>query len=211
MTVFCQIVAVAVAVVSVVRGFRLGLVRQTASVLGLAFGVVGTRVLRTAVEDMIDGFLPGLASGWDGPFIIGTLASALLYSLIFGLLSLGGKPLQWLFRPFGGGAFDAVLGALFGILKSLLVLSLIFNGLLCANPDSRMLDACASDDGNLFEVVALIAPSILGGEDAGELAHRRQIRDARSISQAPNIMVPASVFTGGRRWLSNDYTLFKYA
>lgn len=211
MTVICQIVAVAVAVVAVVRGFRLGLVRQTASVLGLAFGVVGTRVLRPAAEELIDGFLPGIASSWDGPFLVATLASVSLYGLLYGLFCLGGRPLQWLFRPFGGGAFDAVLGSAFGLLKWLLALSLAFNLLLCVSPDSRMLDACASDDGNLFEAVALIAPALLGGEDAGELAHRRQIRDARSISQAPNIMTPPGVSTEGRLLLSTDYTLFKYA
>lgn len=204
MTVFCQIVAVAVAIVAVVRGFRRGLVRQTASVLGLAFGVVGTRVLRPAADELFYSFLPGLASRWDGPFLIDTLSSVCLYLLLFGLFCLGGKPLQWLFRPFGGGAFDAVLGSAFAVVKWLLALSLVFNAFICTNPDSRMLDACASDDGNLFEAVALIAPSLLGGEDACELAHRRQIRDARSISRAPNIMPPEGVST-------YDHTLFKYA
>ncbi len=204
MTVFCQIIAVAVAIIAVVRGFRLGLVRQTASVLGLAFGVVGARVLRPWAEDLIETFLPGMATAWFGPFLLSTLSSILLYCLIYGLFSLAGKPLQWLFRPFGGGAFDAVLGSAFAVVRWLLALSLVFNLMLCLHPDSRMLDACASDDGNLFEAVALIAPALLGGEDADELAHRRQIRDARSISQAPNIMPPAGVST-------YDYTLIRYA
>ena len=192
------------AIVAVVRGFRRGLVRQTASVLGFAFGVVGARVLRPVAEDLVESFLPGLASTWCGPFMLASLASVFLYCLLYGLFSLAGRPLQWLFRPFGGGAFDAVLGSAFALVKWLLALSLVFNLLLCASPDSRMLDACASDDGNLFEAVALIAPALLGGEDADELAHRRQIRDARSISCAPNIMPPAGVST-------NDFTLIEYA
>ena len=62
------------------------------------------------------------------------------------------------------------------------ILSIIYNLLLCINPDSRLMRWQNANDGNIVEEVLALSPALLGGLGAEELSHQVQLREARKIS-----------------------------
>lgn len=178
------IAIVAVVVIGLVRGYRSGFTSQVANVLGFCFGVVATRVLRIDTEDWITGWLPGNPS-WDTPYIAATMASALIYLLVYYGFDLLSGVLKSIMEPLGKGTLNSLFGSAFCCFKWLMVLSIVFNMMFCLNTSSpALLKSAAASDANLTEEILLLAPAMLGGEDASDLAHRHQLKEARKISRA---------------------------
>lgn len=192
MTAMLQIIVLLIITAALIRGFKKGIVKQTPAVLGFAFGVVASRVLREGIEDWLIETLPISDESWSTVFVCSIVASCIIYGIVYFGFDLFSRPLKFLLKPFGIGAFNSILGAAFNAVQWLMMLSLACNVILCVNPDSPLLDKVASDDGNIMEITLLFAPALLGGEDASDLAHRRQLRDARKISEA-NFMLKNNV------------------
>lgn len=178
------IVIVAVAVVGLVKGYRNGFTSQVANVLGFCFGVVSTRVLRIDTEEWLMGWLPGVPS-WDSPFIVATVASAIIYLVVYYGFDLLSGILKSIMQPLGKGTLNSLFGAAFCSFKWLMILSILLNLMFCLNTSSPvLLKASTASDANLTEEILLLAPGMLGGEDASDLAHRHQLKEARKISRA---------------------------
>lgn len=209
MTVMLQILALLIVTAALIRGFRKGMVKQTSAVLGFAFGVVSSQVLRGGMEDWFAGVLPMGDDAWNAVFVCGIATSCVIYGIVFFGFDLFSRPLRFLLKPFGTGALNSILGAAFNAVQWFMIMSLFCNVILCLNPDSPLLDKVASDDGNIMEITLLFAPALLGGEDASELAHRRQLREAGKISKA-NFMLKNNVIIDDRAFCARSSCYIKY-
>lgn len=183
-----HLVAICVAVAALLRGYTLELTGQMASVLGMSFGIVGTRVLRGEAENLARELFPELCTNWNGAFVASTFASIGVYCAFYCAFELFAKPLRQVLRPLHGGTLNGIAGSVVCCAKWIILLSLAYNLALCFGTRPAMLRQVAADDYNVVECVLLVAPSLLGGEDAADLAHRRQLLDARKISDATNFV-----------------------
>jgi len=177
-----HIIAILVATLGVVKGYRKGLFRQIPLLIGFCFGVVCARIFCAPVEEGIRELIPSLASCPEGNYVYSILSRGLIYIIVYEIFSFCTGFLRLLFRAFDSGVLDSIAGSFFSLTRYLLMLSVIYNFMLCWHTDSDLLRYAKSDDGNVIEEVMLVAPAILGGESVEDLAHTLQLEEAKCIS-----------------------------
>lgn len=171
-----------VAFVAVAAGFRQGITRQIASLLGLAFGAVAARIL---TPEFADSFRwterVGQAPEFN-EFTANLVCGVIIYTVTYAVFFLLGGILKSAVSVFEVGMFNRLLGAFFSLVKNLLWLSILFNLFLCFSPESRLIRYERSNDGNLVAAVMAMTPAILGCYGAEDFAHFHQLKEAKSIS-----------------------------
>lgn len=177
-----HLIVIIVAAFAVIKGFRTGFTGQISGILGFAFGAVCAHVFEPDAEELFRSLFPGIRHAVGSAFIYSVLASVSVYCLVFICFRLFTKVLRAAMQVFYVGMLDAIFGAGFCLLKYMLVVSIIYNLILCVNPYSSLLKATSADDGNVVEAVVLLAPAILGCGDALDLSHLIQLREAKKIS-----------------------------
>lgn len=177
-----HIIVLAVAAFSVIRGFKRGFTGQISGILGFAFGTVCAHVFEADVETALRAILPGVRHSAGGAFIYSVLSSVIVYGLVYTAFKMFTKVLRSAMQVFYVGMLDAILGAMFSLLKYMLLLSIVYNLVLCINPKSPLLKYASADDGNVVETVVLLAPGLLGCGSVHDLAHLIQLREAKKIS-----------------------------
>ena len=179
---FYSALVILIALSSVAFGFRKGITRQIAALLGFAFGVAAARVL---APEFTQSFV------WTNNFSLAPefrsltanlFCAAILYAGTFALFSLLSPLLQRALAIFYVGIFNRILGAFFALLKNLLWLSILLNLLLCCAPASGLLRFQKSNDGNLVGAVMALTPALLGCFGADDFQHYYQLREAKFIS-----------------------------
>lgn len=176
------ILVVLVAVWSIATGYGKGIMRQLGGVLGVAFGIVGVRMLAPGFIDTVNGWLPDSFQSFNRPFVCQTLCCTLIFLLIWGIICLATLPLGQLMKVFGSGVLNSIAGAIFRLFQWLLVTSLVLNLLADIYPSSDLTRTSRLHDGNIVEGVLKIAPALLDFPDAEEVAYRQQLEDAKKIS-----------------------------
>lgn len=177
-----HIIVIAVAALSVIKGFRQGFTGQISGILGLAFGTVCAHVFDSQAEEFMRMLLPGLQGRVGSAFIYSVSSAALVYLVVYLLFKMLTKVLRAAMQVFYVGMLDSLLGAAFCLVKYMLLVSIIYNLILCVNPDSRLLKYAEADDGNVVEVVLDLAPGLLGCGSVDDLYHLLQLREAKKIS-----------------------------
>lgn len=177
-----HIMVIAVALVAMTRGFRKGLLGQVSGVLGFVFGIVAARSVGPDLEIWLMGWMPEFYE----PVAKGFFFSTLSYGLIWSGSMLGFSSLTGILNVVVGylpvGIMNSLAGAVFGLLKYLMFLSLLFDLALCRPSESPLMHCVRHDDGNLVDLTARLAPGVLGSMSAEEYALRVQLWEARSIS-----------------------------
>lgn len=171
-----------VALTAIIAGFRRGFTRQTAGVLGLAFGVVTAHVVSAWSAEMAQSVFPSLTEGLKGEFAAGIIGSSAVCLSVMLLFSLLNPLLAGSMSIFEVGMLDRIFGSVYKLLRNLVILSMAYNMVLCVHEDGVLLRAASATDGNSLQGVILLAPILLGCETADELAHRIQLREAKKIS-----------------------------
>lgn len=182
MEAFYIIVVFAAFAMGAVRGFRLGFSRQTPSVIGIAFGAVCARLLATGLVPTLYGALPDIHGHVEAGYVCDVLSTSLIFTAVYAVFATVTGFLGKVLRNGEQSILDKVGGSVFTIFKYLLFTSVCFNVLLALKPGGALLDSVKSDDGNAVEEVMLLAPAILGGENADDLRHKIQLHEARKIS-----------------------------
>lgn len=186
-----HILALAIGAWAIVRGFRKGITRQMCGLLGFAFGIVSARILAEPGEAAARSIMPA----FDGPvgdrFIYSIASGAAIFTLVFFIFRWTTASIGRALQAIDTGVLDSLLGSGFHLAKSLLFLSVAFNGLVCLNPQSRLMKYASDSDGNVVEAVMQFAPAVLGCMSFDELSHAFQLEDARKISQ--NLYQPQGV------------------
>lgn len=178
----CNIVVCGVIFLAAVRGWRRGFTGQVGAVLGFAFGSVCAHIAAPELSPFIGELLPD-ASGVERAYVSSFLTGSVVYVAVYLAASALTRVIASAMNVFQTTLIDALFGSLFSIFNSLLLLSLVFNLILCMKPEGPLLDTAAHGDGNAVGEVLLLAPAVVGSLDVDDLHHAVQIREARKISQ----------------------------
>lgn len=165
-------------------GWRKGLLGQTGSLLGIAFGVVGSRVLLPDVMPTVAGWIRSAEAATDPEYMVASVATLIIVAVAYGVFLLCGVILNRLLKVLSFQPLDSVLGAIFGVAKWCFLLSVAYNAILGLQQDGPLLKLCSDGDGNPVEMIMGIAPAVVGYDSPDELMHLRQLEDARKISMA---------------------------
>lgn len=177
-----HIIVIAVGAIAVVSGFRKGFTGQVSGILGLAFGTVCAHVFDVQAEEFLRALLPGLAGRPGSAFIYSVGSAALVYLAVYIFFRMLTRILRSAMQVFYVGLLDSLMGAAFCLLKYMLMISIIYNLILCVNPSSPLLRYANADDGNVVECVMMLAPGLLGCGSVQDLSHLLQLREAKKIS-----------------------------
>lgn len=177
-----HIIAIMVAILGVIRGYRRGLTGLVTSVLGLAFGIVCAHIFCEGAAEFADKILPSGLTERSGYYLTSNLGAGAVYFLVYWLFSTITKVIRTALDTGGSGLFNSILGALFCVCNYMLMLSIAYNIGVGINPSGELMRYGRADDGNIIEAVMCIAPAALGCESFAEFAHEEQLRQARTIS-----------------------------
>lgn len=191
-----HILALFVAVLGVVRGWRRGLTGMVTSVLGLAFGVVCAHIFCNAAADVVAEVLPGAVSRRSGYYLESNLGAGAVYMIVYWLFRTITKVIRQALESDGGTLLNSLIGAVFCVANYLLMLSIAYNIGVGLNPAGQLMRYGQADDGNIIEAVMWIAPAALGSESFADFAHEEQLRRARTISMG-NHTAPEGVIKIG--------------
>lgn len=186
-----HIIIIAAGVVSLVRGFSRGLTLQVPDLLGIAFGIVLARVAGESLEPTFAEHLPMPDNPVVEPFILATTTRTACLVAGYLLTRTLTLPLRSILRELDRGILDNLFGALFALFNAMIWCSTGLNLLLCLNTHGTLMRHATQDDGNVVELVALLAPSLEGCSDCQDLGHILQLEDAKKISL--NIPAPSDV------------------
>ena len=73
------LIVLVVGVLSVVRGFRRGIGRQTSSIVAIAFGLVSARLLAPGLQQMLYGAFDSLRGAAEEQFIYETRSASIVF------------------------------------------------------------------------------------------------------------------------------------
>lgn len=177
-----HLLAIVVAVLGLIRGYRSGLTGQATAVIGMAFGIVCAHLFSPPVEDWLWSILPGIGYSFAGDLFLGMLAAAIPFTLVFLLMMCLHSIFRSAMQVFDTGILDQIFGAAFCSVKYLFFLSILLNLMVDLNPRSEVVKFATDHDANMVELVMKLAPYPLGAPDVEELAHRVQLEDAKKIS-----------------------------
>ncbi|MDE6006975.1 MAG: CvpA family protein [Muribaculaceae bacterium] len=179
---FYHLAVVSVAAFSTIWGFRKGFGRQTPSVIGLAFGIICARLLAPGLNDVLYGAFPSVHGQVEQKYLYDNLATGIVFFSIYMIFRTVTGFLGKVFTSSDSTILDNLAGALFGLFKYLLFLSIILNFICGSSSESELRRCARSDDGNVVQEVMLLGPALLGGEDIVDLSHRMQLEEAKKIS-----------------------------
>lgn len=179
-----HILAIAVAAIGVIRGYRRGLTGCVTSVLGLAFGVVCAHIFCEGAASGLETLLPSGMAERGGYYLTSNLGAGLVYFGVYFLFRSVTGIIRRALDNGQSGLLNSLLGTFFCVTNYLLMLSIFYNVAIGLDPDAPLMRYGRSDDGNIIEAVVWIAPAMLGSEPFAEFAHQEQLRKARGISRA---------------------------
>ena len=112
-------ITVAVLAFCVIRGIFRGLIKEVSSIVGV---MAGFYAAYTYFSD-----LAGLLSGWiSNESYLNILSFLILFCLIFFLVSIIGVVIKYVLNIAFMGWFDRTCGAAFGLVKGILIVSMLF-------------------------------------------------------------------------------------
>lgn len=181
-----HLTVIVLAALGAIRGYRLGVQGQIASVLGIAFGIVCAHIFYEPVYEWLVETFPERGSMLGGDLLQQMGAASIVFVAVFGILQCLSGILRSAMSVFDSGLLSSISGALFGVLKYVFFVSIGFNLIVDYNPYSTLLKYAMDGDGNVVELVMGLAPPALGVPGYEELAHRRRLEEAKGISGVIN-------------------------
>lgn len=179
---FFHLIVICIAALGIYKGYRSGFVRQVPALIGLCFGVLCSYIFRFPVEEYISGIMAWEKNKVECGFVTSNVSCALIFLIVSSLFQILTTPLKFFLSIFETGMLDSIAGALLGLLRYTLLVSIFLNILLCFNIDSRLLKYARSDDGDIVHETMLLAPWFLGSESIDDLVHKIQLEEAKTIS-----------------------------
>ena len=134
-------------------GFYKGLVSGIGGLIGLVVGIIACRLFGSTFSDAIVEAFPGAEH-----YIAVISAYIIIFLVFFFGIKLVALLLKQTLKALSLGGFDRIGGAILGIFKWLLLLSVILNGLYIIAPNMSLFHSSHLLDGKIFEFVMRIAP-----------------------------------------------------
>lgn len=184
MEVLYQLLTVVVLAAGCLSGIRRGVTGQLGSLIGAVFGIGAVGLLYRDVALWIAHTWPWTASELPMTMFLPTaLACALTYCGVYLLLLTLSPALRIIMAPLGRGPLNKVCGAVWGVAKWTILLSLLFNVLIGLDHRSALMKAASHNDGNLATAVMWAAPALMGTTDCDELVYRIQLMEAEQFDR----------------------------
>jgi membrane protein required for colicin V production len=149
-----DIIIACILLFGLVVGFKRGLFVEITSLVGLILGVYGAIYF----SYFLSNFLKSRVS-WD-PSVIQIIAFAGTFLIIVIALVTLGKALTTIAETIMLGFFNKILGAIFGVLKFALILSIVLIIFGEFNKTLKFMNRSKSEDSVLYEPVKNFAPLI---------------------------------------------------
>lgn len=176
------IVLLCVVVVGALFGWRRGLSHQCGSLLGVAFGIAGVRVLLPEFAPTVESWLDGYLSVPCPEYLVASVGSLIIYAGFYLLFLLCGIVLNKLAATIAVKPWDSILGLMFGVVKWLIAVSVVYNACLGVSQSGALCELSVAGDGNPVELVMDISPLLFSTPSPDEMHHRMQLIEARCIS-----------------------------
>lgn len=142
-------------IIGLIRGFSNGLFVEIASLIALIAGIYGAiHFSHYASEFIADRF------NW-GESLINLVAFAATFIIIVLVISLAGKLLTKVADLAMLGILNKILGAIFGMLKTAFILSVIIMFLAAANNKIGFIDEETQEESIVYGYVKSLAPLVL--------------------------------------------------
>jgi len=177
-----HIIVIAIMALGILRGFRRKFTGQVPACFGIAFGILCSYLFRFPVEECLYSILPLAPAAPDTYFILSMIGCSLIFFLAYGVFYLCTMLLGMLMKMYETTMLDNIAGAIFGLFRYTLMLSIALNLFLCSFPDCRLLKYAMHDDGDIVHEVMLLSPYLTGSESVDEYAHKVQLEEAKTIS-----------------------------
>jgi uncharacterized membrane protein required for colicin V production len=165
-----------------ISGWRKGLAGQTGSLLGLAFGIVGARLILPDFAPVVGSWFSHISDLPDPAYLVGAVGALIIVGGFYLLFLLVGLVINKILKMIAIKGIDSIFGSIFGLVKWLMLLSLCYNAILSLDQKGTLFDLCDAGDGNPVEVTMMIAPAVVGYDSPADLIHLNQLKEAKSIS-----------------------------
>ncbi|MBR5102600.1 MAG: CvpA family protein [Muribaculaceae bacterium] len=161
---FIDLIIFLVAVVGLIMGYRRGLIRQAASLAGIVAGVIVCQIFGDTAINILKAVFPGWEK-WPMPEVTpNIIALSLLFIIILLLCRLAGSFFKNIAEKLHLGLFDKIGGCGLGIVRYLLILSILLNFLLVFKPDSSIFTQQHMLNNKPFQFTLDLMPTILGSD-----------------------------------------------
>lgn len=171
-----------VAAVAIFIGYRKGLIKQMAGIVGIILGIVSVHVFSDSVEPIIREQYPSFKGGFLEDYTYSVVTACVVFLAVYAVMQL----LSFVFKHILGamdlGVLNSLLGSVFCVFKFMVVMSVLYNIIISIDSDSSLVDYCNADDGNIVGVVMCLAPALLDIDSADDLLYMKQKEEAKSIS-----------------------------
>ena len=144
---------------SLVYGLYKGLIYQIASLGGVILGVVACRLFATQFGETLMGWFPGAISTATVATVI---AAIVIYLVVYFSVGIIASVAHRMSHALMVGWLDHLLGGVLGVLKWMLLLSILLNIWHMISPQSQVFTSSTLMDGQLFDFVMRFAPMVFG-------------------------------------------------
>ena len=156
-------VIIALLAFGLIQGFINGLIIEIAELAALVLGVWGAIHFSWWTADKLAGWFD-LQAAWTG-----IVAFAITFVVIVICINLLGRLIDTVIKAAAMGFVIKILGAVFGIIKTTLILSVVFVFLNSINQKHHFLPANTISKSFLYNPIADIVPSIFPVIEGGDL------------------------------------------
>ncbi len=156
-------VIVALLVFGLIQGFIDGLIIELAELAALVLGIWGAIHFSWWTADKLAGWFD-MNSSWTG-----VISFAVTFIVIVTAVYLVGKILDTVMKAISLGFVNKTLGAVFGVLKTALILSVLFVFLNTIDEKKHFLPSATINNSFFYNPVADLVPSIFPVIEGGDL------------------------------------------
>jgi len=156
-------VIIALLVFGLIQGFIDGLIIEIAELAALVLGIWGAIHFSWWTADRLAGWFD-MTSSWTG-----VISFAVTFIVIVTAVYLIGKILDSVMKAISLGFVNKTLGAVFGVLKTALILSVVFVFLNTIDEKKHFLPSATINNSFFYNPIADLVPSIFPVIEGGDL------------------------------------------
>lgn len=158
-----DIALVIVFVAAIIYGLYKGLIAQLGSLGGIILGVIACRIWGDDAVRIVGEVLPEMTSGAQtAGYVNSVIGNVVLFLVVYMLSVLVAKLLHNLTSALSLGWVDRLLGAVFGMIKWFVLLSLVLNLWEAVLPEHSVVKSSQLVGGVAIRAVIDLAPTLFG-------------------------------------------------
>ena len=157
---YIDIITICILGLGFFRGYSKGLVLEITSILAISLGVFGSIKFSNDSAELLNKFFPALLENTNDQIII-ILSYSITFLAIIVLVSLIGKAITKALKLIFLGFYNKVLGGIFGVIKFVIILSILFVFFENLNSKFSIVENNILNDSFVFEKIRVIGFNLL--------------------------------------------------